>query len=136
MDTQQIKELIELMVEHDLNRIEIEEGETHILLKRGQPVVHAAPAPAVAEIARVLRPGGLALVTTPNCGSLFWVLIENTWHRFFGGPCKPYSRDVHPSRFTRRSLQELLGQWLDVESVDTVWFGLILTAAGRKRGGD
>ena len=94
-----------------------------------------APAPAVAEIARVLKPGGIALVTTPNCGSLFWVLIENTWHRFFGGPCKPYSKDVHPSRFTRRSLQEMLGEYLEVDSVGTVWFGLILTAMGRKRDG-
>jgi len=93
------------------------------------------PKPAVAEIARVLKPGGMTLVTTPNCGSLFWVLIENTWHRFFGGPCKPYSEDVHPSRFTRRSLGEMLGEWLDVESVSTVWFGLILTAVGRKRDG-
>mgnify|MGYP001145125792 CR=1 FL=1 len=91
------------------------------------------PNPALDEIARVLKPGGLALITTPNCGSLFWVLIENTWHRFFGGPCKPYSRDVHPSRFTRRSLAERLGRYLHVEVVDTVWFGLILTAVGRKR---
>jgi len=89
------------------------------------------PAPALAEIARVLKPGGLALVTTPNCGSLFWIAIENTWHRFFGGPCKPYRRDVHPSRFTRRSLAELLGHYFDALTVDAVWFGLILTAIGR-----
>jgi 2-polyprenyl-3-methyl-5-hydroxy-6-metoxy-1,4-benzoquinol methylase len=93
------------------------------------------PAPALAEIARVLKPGGMALVTTPNCGSLFWVLIENTWHRFFGGPCKPYRRDVHPSRFTRESLREMLAERLVVESVNAVWFGLILTAVGRKRDG-
>jgi len=93
------------------------------------------PKPAVTEITRVLKPGGMALVTTPNCGSLFWILIENTWHRFFGGPCKPYSKDVHPGRFTRQSLGEMLGEWLDVESVSTVWFGLILTAVGRKGDG-
>jgi ubiquinone/menaquinone biosynthesis C-methylase UbiE len=92
------------------------------------------PAPALAEIARVLKPGGLALITTPNCGSLFWILIENTWHRFFGGPCKPYSRDVHPGRFTRRSLTDLLGQYFELEPATTVWYGLILTAIGRKRG--
>jgi len=94
----------------------------------------AQPAPALAEIARVLKPGGLALITTPNCGSLFWILIENTWHRFFGGPCKPYSREVHPSRFTRRSLGALLSQFLAVESIESVWFGLILTAVARKGG--
>lgn len=91
------------------------------------------PARALAEIQRVLKPAGLALITTPNCGSLFWIAIENTWHRFFGGPCKPYDRDVHPSRFTRRSLRALMSRYLEVESVDTVWFGLILTAVGRKR---
>ncbi len=57
METKRIKELVELMVDNDLSRIEIQEGETHILLKRGQPVVSsftptptltAAPAPAPA----------------------------------------------------------------------------------------
>jgi SAM-dependent methyltransferase len=93
----------------------------------------ADPGPALAEIARVLTHGGLALVTTPNCGSLFWIAIENTWHRFFGGPCKPYRRDVHPGRFTRRSLGELLGRYLEVETTDTACFGLILTAVCRRR---
>jgi len=91
------------------------------------------PEPTLVEITRVLKPGGLALVTTPNYGSLFWIAIENTWHRFFGGPCKPYSQDVHPSRFTRRSLAQLMGRHFEVEGVDTVWYGLILTAVGRKR---
>jgi ubiquinone/menaquinone biosynthesis C-methylase UbiE len=95
----------------------------------------ARPEPALAEIARVLKPGGLALITTPNCGSLFWIAIENTWHRAFGGPCKPYSRDVHPSRFTRRSLADMLGRHLAEQAVDTVWFGLILTAIARKPAG-
>ncbi len=36
MDTEQIKQLVAMMVEHDLNRIEIREGDTHILLKRGE----------------------------------------------------------------------------------------------------
>lgn len=92
------------------------------------------PARALAEIRRVLRPDGIVMVTTPNCGSLFWIAIENTWHRFFGGPCKPYSRDVHPSRFTRRSLEELLTRYFEVEGIETVWFGLILTALAHKRG--
>lgn len=93
----------------------------------------ARPELALVEIARVLKPGGLVLITTPNCGSLFWIAIENTWHRFFGGPCKPYRRDVHPSRFTRRSLAEIMNRYFDVEMLSTVWYGLILVAAGRKR---
>jgi acetyl-CoA carboxylase biotin carboxyl carrier protein len=47
MELEHIKGLVSLMVENDLSRIEIREGDTHILLRRGQPVVttvHAAPA--------------------------------------------------------------------------------------------
>lgn len=44
MDIKQIKSLVQLMVENDLSRIELREGETHILLRRGQtPLVSAAP---------------------------------------------------------------------------------------------
>lgn len=47
MDTDQIKSLIELMVANELNRIEIREGDTHILLKRGEtgPLHMQAPMP-------------------------------------------------------------------------------------------
>ncbi len=43
MDLQLIKSLIELMVDNDLSRMELREGETHILLRRGQPVTAVAP---------------------------------------------------------------------------------------------
>ena len=44
MDIKQIKNLVQLMVENDLTRIELREGETHILLRRGHaPVVQMAP---------------------------------------------------------------------------------------------
>lgn len=53
MDIEHIKSLVELMVDNDLSRIEIQEGETHILLRRGQPaMVNGAPAmPAPAATA-------------------------------------------------------------------------------------
>ncbi len=44
-DIKQIKNLVELMVDNDLSRIELREGDTHILLRRGQPMI-AAPAAA------------------------------------------------------------------------------------------
>ena len=45
MDIEHIKNLVELMVEHDLSKIDLREGETHILLTRGQPpVVKDVPA--------------------------------------------------------------------------------------------
>lgn len=43
MELEQIRGLVELMVDNDLSRIEIHEGQTHILLKRGGTVVQAAP---------------------------------------------------------------------------------------------
>ena len=47
MDIKHIKSLIALMVENDLDKLELEEGETHILLERGQPpAVHNVPAVA------------------------------------------------------------------------------------------
>jgi acetyl-CoA carboxylase biotin carboxyl carrier protein len=39
MDIEHIRSLVELMVANDLSRVEIREGETHILLRRGQPFV-------------------------------------------------------------------------------------------------
>ncbi len=53
MDIEHIRNLVELMVENDLSRLELREGETHILLRRGHPPVVSPPAvgpivPAVA----------------------------------------------------------------------------------------
>ncbi|MEW6251424.1 MAG: acetyl-CoA carboxylase biotin carboxyl carrier protein [Planctomycetota bacterium] len=53
MDLDLIKNLIELMVTNDLSRVELREGDTRILLRRGQPIlappVLAAP-PAAAPV--------------------------------------------------------------------------------------
>ncbi|HUU98270.1 MAG TPA: acetyl-CoA carboxylase biotin carboxyl carrier protein [Phycisphaerae bacterium] len=44
MDIEHIKSLVELMVENDLSRLELREGETQILLRRGHPPVISTPA--------------------------------------------------------------------------------------------
>lgn len=46
MDIKHIKNLIELMVTNDLSRMELREGDSHILLRRGQPVVATVAPPA------------------------------------------------------------------------------------------
>lgn len=48
MDLEKIKNLVELMVANDLSRLEIQEGETHILLRRGPqgPILTTTHAPA------------------------------------------------------------------------------------------
>jgi len=59
IDVKQIKGLVELMVDNDLSRVELRDGDIHILLRRGQPIVGgmvqvaapqtiAPPAPAAA----------------------------------------------------------------------------------------
>ena len=49
MDINQLKNLVQLMVENDLTRVELREGETHILLRRGFPPVVAAAGGMVAQ---------------------------------------------------------------------------------------
>ena len=50
IDVDKIRDLVELMGEHDLTELSLRDGEVRILLKRGQnnsesPVVHVSPAP-------------------------------------------------------------------------------------------
>jgi ubiquinone/menaquinone biosynthesis C-methylase UbiE len=90
------------------------------------------PHPALAELTRVLKPGGKILVTTENCANVFWILLEHTWYRFFGGPCKPYRRDVHPQRYTRRKLRADLEKHLRVDTLDAAVLGMELLAIGVK----
>jgi acetyl-CoA carboxylase biotin carboxyl carrier protein len=61
MDLQHIKKLIDLMVENDLSRMELREGDTHILLRRGHPVMASMPGHAPAP----MLPGVPPAVTTP-----------------------------------------------------------------------
>ena len=65
MDTKQIKNLIALMVENDLSQIEIREGETHILLKRGQEA-GSQPVPTVIAAPPAANP---AAAPAPSSGS-------------------------------------------------------------------
>ena len=62
MDIEQIKSLIELMVVNDLSRMELREGDAHILLRRGQPVVAG---PALAAAPRVVAPSAAGEAASP-----------------------------------------------------------------------
>lgn len=48
MDLDHIRSLVELMVANDLSRVEIHDGETRILLRRGHPPVIAPPSNPIA----------------------------------------------------------------------------------------
>lgn len=70
MDIDHIKALVELMVSNDLSRLEIQEGDTHVLLRRGQPVVIGAAAmpaslsPAAMSAASVPPASGMSPATS------------------------------------------------------------------------
>ncbi|MCK5243251.1 class I SAM-dependent methyltransferase [bacterium] len=90
------------------------------------------PQPVLSELARVLKPRGRLLVTTENCANLFWVFLEHTWYRVFGGPCKPYLREVHPQRYTPCLLKEHLSQHLTVARIHHAVLGMELIAVATK----
>lgn len=90
------------------------------------------PYPALAELARVLKPGAQMFVTTENCANLFWLVLEQTWYRVFGGPCKPYRREVHPQRYTPALLRAHLSRGLKVVSLTQAVLGMELLALAEK----
>lgn len=87
-DVRKIRRLVELMNDHDLNEIDLRQGETRVRIRRGgEPVVTAAPlrpAPAVAppaasEPARAAAPEAkapakeehIALIKSPMVGTFY-----------------------------------------------------------------
>jgi SAM-dependent methyltransferase len=79
----------------------------------------ASPQLTIDEAARVLRPGGRLLVTTPNYRSL-WPVMEWTVDRLNMAP--KMAGEQHITRFHPRSLRELLTEsGLDIESLGTVY---------------
>jgi acetyl-CoA carboxylase biotin carboxyl carrier protein len=86
IDVQQVRELIQLMVENDLNEIRVREGETAISLRKGPvggvqvaggfaPAVPAmAPAPPTEPGATNTQPSadeGLVPITSPMVGTFY-----------------------------------------------------------------
>ncbi len=66
-----------------------------------QVIEHLAdPRALLAEIHRILRPGGILAVSTPNIRSIGWYLLRENW-----GVIEP---KVHLNLFTPRSLELLL----------------------------
>ncbi len=90
------------------------------------------PHPMLAELARVMKPGGIMLLTTENCDSWLWVFAENTWYRVFGGNCKPYSPEVHPQRYTPSSFRADVQRHLEVETLFLGVYGMEMFMLARK----
>ena len=85
IDIPQIRELLELMAEHDLSEIKVRQGDTVIALRKGrfgEPVAYAAPAgisaPAAATAAVAAPPPaepakdeGLVAIKSPMVGTVY-----------------------------------------------------------------
>ena len=89
IDVQQVRELIELMVEHGLSEIRIREGETSVSLRKGPgEIIYAAPPMAAPQMPAAMRsaaPGtapaspsavpaedeGLVPIVSPMVGTLY-----------------------------------------------------------------
>lgn len=71
MEIEHIKGLVELMVSNDLSRIEIREGDTHILLRRGATVISTTPMQAAPMVAPppVAAPAAPAPAAAPTAAS-------------------------------------------------------------------
>jgi len=101
------------------------------LIVLNQVIEHLAePVRVVAELARVLGPGGRLLVATPNYGGFGWPLVEATYHRWCVGEFD--AEENHVTRYRSASLREHLGASLVVEQVRTICASLILVGAARK----
>lgn len=87
-----------------------------------------SPEKMVREVSRVLKPNGRFVLTTPNYGSALTWLVENTYNRFLNKAFKPYLPDVHPSKFTSRTLLNLLRVYFREVRLGTLDLGINLTA--------
>lgn len=80
----EIKQLVELMVSNDLSRVELRQGDAHILLRRGQPIITsaaptmlppAAPAAAAHAAPAHVEPAAAAsnevLIRSPMVGTFY-----------------------------------------------------------------
>ena len=76
VDIKHLKNLVALMVENDLGRLELREGDRRILLRRGQPVVAGVPAAGAAPPGVAAAPAGPAaenevLIRSPMVGTFY-----------------------------------------------------------------
>ncbi len=116
----------------DLYALEFKDDEFDAVVMREVIEHFRTPEKAVKEVYRVLKPGGVYVLTTPNYDSLLLHFIEHTYNRFFGGPCKPYLDDVHPSKFRVKTLRDLLSKYFRIERYGTLDYGINLTCVARK----
>jgi len=114
----------------DLQRLALATA-TVDLVVMNQVIEHLVdPAGVLAELARVLRPGGRLAVATPNYAGWGWPMVEATYHRVFAGDFD--AEENHVTHYTPELMRTHLGRDLDVECVDTICANLILVGSARR----
>lgn len=86
------------------------------------------PNKTVEELKRVLKKNGVLVITTPNYDSLKWLLMERLWYPIFGGTCKPWRDDIHPSKFGKKKLHNISEKYFKSVSISTFNSGMWLLA--------
>lgn len=87
----------------------------------------------LAELLRVLRPGGRLQLSTPNYGDLWLPLIEMTFLELVARRQGFTRRGIHPVKFSRRKLEHALGlAGLREVQIRKTFLWLALVAAARK----
>jgi 2-polyprenyl-3-methyl-5-hydroxy-6-metoxy-1,4-benzoquinol methylase len=89
--------------------------------------------PWLSEVFRVLKPGGLAFLTTPNYASKALTLLEQTVLELIARRQGFSRKELHPSKFTPARLSSLLAEvgFSRVE-LTPISFGWVLAAHARK----
>lgn len=88
----------------------------------------------LSELKRVLRSGGRLELSTPNYGDVWLPLIENTFLELVARMQGFTRRHIHPTKFSRRRLQEVLAAaGLQDIQIGKTFLWLALVGAARKR---
>lgn len=91
------------------------------------------PKKVLKELARVLRPEAYILICTINYANPLWLVLENTWHRFFAGNCHTYSQQTHPTRYTTKLLQNHCQKYFKKTSLEKKVLNMELFYIGKKK---
>ena len=93
----------------------------------------ANPSPFVSRIFSLLRPGGRVWISTPNYGFFLLPFLESTILEIIARFSGFSRRNIHPSRFSRNSLQKIFSEnKFVVETCEETFAKLALFIISRK----
>ena len=91
------------------------------------------PVPWLSGVWRLLRPGGLLFLTTPNYASASLRMIENTLLEGIARAQGFSRRELHPTKLTPRTLRKLFERvGVREAKIERIAFGWVLAAFARR----